>query len=550
MNATYLKTLLFSCLFFIQLTNITTVFAKSGGGAVAGGGGDASEARVDEIRSDILKWINDGGAEGLTLKNISYGEYKSKMTEVLQPKIVIVNFIEKDHATDEELQVNVDGKPKTCRSFISSRNSSYNILCNISRFKETTDSNQYKLIHHEFAGLMFIEKNEGAASDYEISSQITEFLSKQFVLKLAIKKQVKIKNEDANAQVFLASSKYVGKNIIEVKLAVSNTDGLAQIILVATSACSTLPKQLIITNENFDVSFKVNKKECSKITYGNIMAQYLDGSFMALDPVELNFSSLRILNDNKFLQAKGKLISTEEVRDQSTAKKAKIYHYEASFNVKPQDLVQYSGVRIEGTTEGAIEGEFFSENASELAAFINEKNFTFKRKFIEFNKDQYSPVAYTAGENTTYIILIKKSDVLAEERIHFNFLVDMPKEKTESSHAQNDGYENLSIGTDKDIKCIQSIEKLSCGPGDDEFPGQTTYSCEFKVLYKNDKNQIKEVLGSGSAQPTSTDRGVVKGIGAFLFNIVETPVRALVRARANRMTVIKYTESKFPACKN
>src|SRR5690349_4136814 len=30
-----------------------------------GGGGDASEIRVDEIRSDILRWILEGGAKGL-----------------------------------------------------------------------------------------------------------------------------------------------------------------------------------------------------------------------------------------------------------------------------------------------------------------------------------------------------------------------------------------------------------------------------------------------------------------------------------------------------
>jgi len=43
------------------------------------------------------------------------------------------------------------------------------------------------LIHHEYAGLAGIEKNDGAASDYEISDQLTDFLEKTSVLRLAVK---------------------------------------------------------------------------------------------------------------------------------------------------------------------------------------------------------------------------------------------------------------------------------------------------------------------------------------------------------------------------
>ena len=53
--------------------------------------------------------------------------------------------------------------------------------------KSTSESKQYKLIHHEFAGLASIENNEGAASDYAISAQITDYLTQQTVLRLAIK---------------------------------------------------------------------------------------------------------------------------------------------------------------------------------------------------------------------------------------------------------------------------------------------------------------------------------------------------------------------------
>lgn len=142
-------------------------FAASKMGGDSGGGGDASEIRVNEIRSDILKWINNDGANQLKLPNdLSYGEYSDKMTEILQPKRVVISF--------EEKEVSVKGIAKTCKGFISKSDSKAHILCNISRFKNTSESEQYKLIHHEFAGLVNVEKNEGAASDYSISSQITE----------------------------------------------------------------------------------------------------------------------------------------------------------------------------------------------------------------------------------------------------------------------------------------------------------------------------------------------------------------------------------------
>ena len=155
-----------------------------------GGGGDASELRVNEIRSDLLNWIKDDGAKKLELPStISYGEYVLAMNDILQPKKVIIGFIEKDDRNDDELKVSVDGKPKTCRGFYSRRDSKPHIICNISRFKNTSESDQYKLIHHEYAGLVNIENNEGAASDYSISSQLTNFLQLTTILKLSVKKQ-------------------------------------------------------------------------------------------------------------------------------------------------------------------------------------------------------------------------------------------------------------------------------------------------------------------------------------------------------------------------
>ena len=110
------------------------------------------------------------------------------MKEILQPKNVVIGFVDKDDEKNDELKVVVGGVAKTCRGFVSHLDSRPHILCNISRFKNTSESDQYKLIHHEFAGLTNVENNEGAASDYAVSSQIIDFLIPETVLRLAVKK--------------------------------------------------------------------------------------------------------------------------------------------------------------------------------------------------------------------------------------------------------------------------------------------------------------------------------------------------------------------------
>ncbi len=77
--------------------------------------------------------------------------------------------------------------PKTCRGFYSKKNGAPHIICNIARFEDTSDADQYRLIHHEFAGLVSVEKNVGAASDYEISNQITDQLEEYRSVRLPVK---------------------------------------------------------------------------------------------------------------------------------------------------------------------------------------------------------------------------------------------------------------------------------------------------------------------------------------------------------------------------
>jgi len=175
---------------FSSTLNMSLVAAEKKG-TESGGGGDPLEERVSQIRSDLLRWIGTEGPKDLLLPyGLTHASYVSKMSSILTPQRVVVAFVEKDDELNGEMKVSVEGVPKTCRGFIAKATSQPHIICNISRFLNTKESDQYRLIHHEFAGLVGIERNRGAASDYRISSQITDFLSKQSVYKLAIKKQL------------------------------------------------------------------------------------------------------------------------------------------------------------------------------------------------------------------------------------------------------------------------------------------------------------------------------------------------------------------------
>jgi len=147
---------------------------------------------VNEIRADILKWVSEGGAQGLRFPvGVTQAIYLSSMPQVLAPHAVVIGFVtnhQESDTTDSDLKVSVNGQPKTCRGFVSVKDQRPHILCNLERFVSTADSQQYRLIHHEYAGLAGVERNEGASSDYVISSQITDFLVPETVLRLSVKK--------------------------------------------------------------------------------------------------------------------------------------------------------------------------------------------------------------------------------------------------------------------------------------------------------------------------------------------------------------------------
>lgn len=157
------------------------------------GGGSSFEERVNQIRADLLIWIDDGGADDFTFgpgENASL--YVSSMRPLLQEHAVSVEFVTdaiqaqaiRDHNLEKIVQINEHYKE--CRCFFSKKEQKNKILCRSDVFpKDSTpagnpdfvgETKQYRLIHHEFAGLAGMEHNVGADSDYHLSDQITASL--------------------------------------------------------------------------------------------------------------------------------------------------------------------------------------------------------------------------------------------------------------------------------------------------------------------------------------------------------------------------------------
>lgn len=201
MRSNLLKCLALTCLVSLQLLTSQTAMAKQtrrgNGGAIAGGGGDYREIKVNDIRHDILQWINNGGAANLNLpSDLSYGEYVSRMKEILTPLRVVISF------SDEVIKVK--GEEKTCQGYVDHKSDREHMKCNRQLFDSTPPNELYRVIHHEYAGLILVEKNRGAASDYFISSQVSEYVDKVEIYRLGMKKAKKTKK--ANTKRYLTLS--------------------------------------------------------------------------------------------------------------------------------------------------------------------------------------------------------------------------------------------------------------------------------------------------------------------------------------------------------
>lgn len=145
-------------------------------GDIAGNGGDECEGRYLTVRDDISLWISGAGPNSLKLPVIySVESYRALMAEKIDKAII--------SCTDDILSVGV--AEKTC---VNSYDGVNNIItCNRNRFLSTSQDGQYRLVHHEYAGLAGIESNDGEEeSNYYISNQISQFLFEETILRLGI----------------------------------------------------------------------------------------------------------------------------------------------------------------------------------------------------------------------------------------------------------------------------------------------------------------------------------------------------------------------------
>jgi hypothetical protein len=142
-----------------------------------GNGGDMCEDRIKVIRDDIASWIQKGGSKGLKLSDSAdLSEYNSAMLKHISSAQI--------SCTSEK--VLVGGVEKTCKNSLDETNTPQ-IICNAQRFIGTGDSDQYILVHHEYAGLAGFEATDQGDSHYEISNQISGYLENQVVKKLVVK---------------------------------------------------------------------------------------------------------------------------------------------------------------------------------------------------------------------------------------------------------------------------------------------------------------------------------------------------------------------------
>jgi hypothetical protein len=188
-----MKPVLAKTLFAVALlTNLSTFaqglnaqLSKANGslskGGVATGGGDLCEDRIQGIRDDLKSWILSGGAVSLELPDgLTTEKYDKKvLKQIRSAQVHCVG------SGDVGYPVEVSGVPKVCR--FDRGTDKTTITCDYKKFQEMNSSDQYVLIHHEYAGLAKIERPDDAVSNYMVSNQISEFLIPVSVEKLAIK---------------------------------------------------------------------------------------------------------------------------------------------------------------------------------------------------------------------------------------------------------------------------------------------------------------------------------------------------------------------------
>ena len=165
------------------------VFAAGGGsGTNSGGGRGACDDRVQEIRDDLRHWIEGKGPEKGKLKLLgqkTIQEYSKAMADYLAVSRDVNGAIAaKTRVECVYHAIQFQGDQRDCR--FDQLKSGPKITCDARNFLALNEDRQYRIIHHEYAGLAGFEPPHGVQSTYFISDQISAYL-KKLIKKLAIK---------------------------------------------------------------------------------------------------------------------------------------------------------------------------------------------------------------------------------------------------------------------------------------------------------------------------------------------------------------------------
>lgn len=176
-NQMLIKMLKQTMLGLALIASCSNLYAGDFGG---GNGGDICENRIKIIRNDIESWILKGGAENLSLEVRLSSYVRGMLAAVDAAKISCPSS-----------SIGIGKTEKTCKNFTDDKGI-IRLQCNFLRFDTLNEEEEYRLIHHELAGIAGLEVNSGDNANYEeshyqISNQIAAYLEEEVIKRLAVK---------------------------------------------------------------------------------------------------------------------------------------------------------------------------------------------------------------------------------------------------------------------------------------------------------------------------------------------------------------------------
>lgn len=157
------------------------------GGSNGGGGGDM-ESEFKEIALNISQWIRSGRSAALTLPSeITADKYRNAMIQELQS--FSIEMVARPVFFGGTEKTCVSARVPAIQQIRSSSPVRNKIICNQDLFRQTYTNNingAFRLVHHEFAGLAGVERNQGQDSDYRVSDQISKYLREQRIYRLPV----------------------------------------------------------------------------------------------------------------------------------------------------------------------------------------------------------------------------------------------------------------------------------------------------------------------------------------------------------------------------